>query len=95
MTKFTVDFEDVKGIAIKTSIVLASYGLFVSLKRRFVDSKRYVLVGHVSDIMQFPVKGVRGNHLQRASVTNRGIISDGIFDRSFLGFYEPRSWTRS
>ena len=88
MAKFTVDVEDVKDVAIKTGIVLASYSLFVSLKRRYFDSNNYKLVGHVSDIMQFPVKGVRGNHLKQATVTNRGIISDGIFDRSFVIYHE-------
>jgi len=86
-SKLTIDTDDLKNALIATSLAVGTYTLVTALKRR-CDSKHYKLVGHVSDIMHFPVKGVRGNHLNNAVLTNRGMISDGFYDRSFVVFHE-------
>ena len=79
--------ENIKSLAIPAAItsgvLIGSYGTLQAFKKRYY-SKNYKLIGHVSDIMQFPVKGLRGNHLCQATVTNRRIVSKNFHDRSFV-----------
>ena len=45
---------------------------------------RFHLVGHVSEIVTYPVKGMRGVALTRGKITNLGIFVGSILDRGFM-----------
>lgn len=73
-----------KNEILKLAATLASTIALYRIYQKFKRKTRFHLVGHVSEIVTYPVKGMRGVALTRGKITNLGIFVGSILDRGFM-----------